>query len=437
MSAKKIKKFGNIDIPVSSLLPPDKDGYLTKQGGSIKSWHKRYFILKDKTLYYYKTPKDTQITGKIDLEPTSSIKEETKGNKPNMFSLSISKRVFSMHADKGDAGYEEIKSWIAHINKAIERTKPNYNSNGPSTSMPTSNSYLPSNNNNSVETKPVGSKPTAIDMPHSTESRSPRVKLSLAKHQVAFLKDEESKVLEFWQIWSDSIPSREDLTPGLSSIDFTVATSADMQKLTWRTAGPQNIFIQKMVDFFWNVGAPESEIDRLNDVGALINPIRIGSWIDMSSKGGMDGGWFFPVEMPLKLAAEAADSGDAIRTFTNWADSNNISQVYAVGRDMGAAPPRQTELRIKLPGSTLQNQVNLGLSAFTAFDFPPVPDDVVRMTQLKNGPSADSCCLSVITSSEGFVRLGLMIPKPNTETVLALLDIGGCLLYTSPSPRDA
>ena len=37
-------------------------------------------------------------------------------------------------------------------------------------------------------------------------------------------------------------------------IDFFVATSADMQKLTWRTSGPQNVFIQKMVDFFWNVG---------------------------------------------------------------------------------------------------------------------------------------------------------------------------------------
>jgi len=28
--------------------------------------------------------------------------------------------------------------------------------------------------------------------------------------------------------------------------------------------------------------------------------------------------------------------------------------------------------------------------------------------------------LSVITSSEGFVRIGLMAPKPSTETVLAL-----------------
>lgn len=66
------------------------------------------------------------------------------------------------------------------------------------------------------------------------------------------------------------------------AISFQVATSADTEKLTWRSSGPQNIFIQKMVDFFWNVGAPETEIDRLNDVGALINPIQIGSWIDMS-----------------------------------------------------------------------------------------------------------------------------------------------------------
>src|SRR5690349_12256052 len=99
------------------------------------------------------------------------------------------------------------------------------------------------------------------------------------------------------------------------SIDFYVATSADMQKLTWRTSGPQNIFIQKMVDFFWNVGAPESEIDRLNDVGALINPVKIGSWIDMSAKGGMDGGWYFPVDIPLPLAIEAADAGEAITKF--------------------------------------------------------------------------------------------------------------------------
>jgi len=177
-----------------------------------------------------------------------------------------------------------------------------------------------------------------------------------------------------------------------------------------------------MVAFFWNVGAPESEIDRLNDVGALINPVRIGSWIDMSSKGGMDGGWFFPVDMPLKLAIEAADSGDATKKFSAWAESHGINSVYAVGRDMGAAPPRQTEMRIKLPGSTADHQIGLGIDAFTAFEFPAIPEDVLRVVK---SSAAMGCNLSVITSSEGFVRLGLMVPKPSTETVLALLEIAG------------
>jgi hypothetical protein len=107
---------------------------------------------------------------------------------------------------------------------------------------------------------------------------SPRLRLGLAKGVVKFLSDDDSKVLEFWQIWSESIPGKDELSSGMA-IDFHVCTSADMQKLQWRVGGPQNVFIQKMVDFFWNVGAPESEIDRLNDVGALINPVKIGSWI--------------------------------------------------------------------------------------------------------------------------------------------------------------
>jgi len=414
MSSKKLKKYGNIDVPAQSLHPPDYDGYLTKQGGSIRTWKRRYFILKEKTLYYYKNPKDQIFTGKIELEPTSLVKEEQGKKKPNLFSVTTARRIFYMFPDKP----EEVKGWVDAISKGIEKAKP--------VTTVIQSGAVAATDGAAGDKRPQAAPIQKLDSfptPNGNEvTKSPRVKLSLAKHQVSFLKDEQSKVLEFWQIWSESIPSREELSP-VTSIDFTVATSADMQKLTWRTSGPQNIFIQKMVDFFWNVGAPESEIDRLNDVGALINPVRIGSWIDMSSKGGMDGGWYFPVEMPLKLAVEAADAGDAIKRFADWAESNGIVTVYAVGRDMGAAPPRQTELRLKVPGATHEAQLHIGIEAFTAFDFPRIPEDVLKI--IKAGSSSGQCNLSVITSSEGFVRLGLMVPKPSTETQLALLNIAG------------
>lgn len=66
--------------------------------------------------------------------------------------------------------------------------------------------------------------------------RSPRKLLVAARKAVPFLADEESKVLEFWQIWHESIPTQEEVqtnAPGLT-MDFTVSVSANMQKLTWR-----------------------------------------------------------------------------------------------------------------------------------------------------------------------------------------------------------
>jgi hypothetical protein len=64
--------------------------------------------------------------------------------------------------------------------------------------------------------------------------------------------------------------------PPFTVIDIQVVTSASVQKMAWRMNGPQGILVQKMVDFFYDVGSPESEIDRLNDVGGFIQPIIIG-----------------------------------------------------------------------------------------------------------------------------------------------------------------
>jgi hypothetical protein len=413
----------NLKISVASLNPADKEGFLTKQGGSIKTWKRRWFVLKGKRLVYFKTRNDLEATGIIELEPDSFVKDEKDKDKKRrfMFSVGTSRRVFFMHAETES----EMKGWIDAIKRNIDGGgghSPSPARNDVYTqpqSTYTQNHTTSTPSSNGVKPAPYSPAPTG-------NAGSPRGRLTAAKNCIPYLLEEQSKVLEFWQIWTESIPPSVDLQGGMA-IEFHVATSADMQKLTWRTAGPQNIFIQKMVDFFWNVGAPESEIDRLNDVGALINPVKIGSWIDMSAKGGMDGGWYFPVEIPLKLAIEASDAGDPTRKVSEWAESNAVTTNFSVGRDMGAAPPRQTEIRMKLPGSDFSTQLRLALDAFFVFGFPAIPDDaiaVIRRAGNEASMSGHSLCLSVITSSEGFVRLGILIPKPNHETVTALSQLG-------------
>jgi len=410
----------SLRISVASLNPSDKEGFLTKQSGSIKTWKRRWFVLKGKKLVYFKTRNDLEATGVIELEQDSFVKDEKDKKKRFMFSVGTSRRVFFMVADNE----KDMLSWIESIKRNIDGNAP---VNPPSVPRVETNpqSITPSvTHNTGAPTN--GIKPATGFTPSNMSNAAPRARLAAAKNCIPYLMEDSSKVLEFWQIWTESVPLLSDLQPG-NTIEFHVAASADMQKLTWRTAGPQNIFIQKMVDFFWNVGAPESEIDRLNDVGALINPVKIGSWIDMSAKGGMDGGWFFPVEIPLERAIEASDTGDPTRKVSEWAKSNGVILAFSVGRDMGAAPPRQTEIRMKLPGTDFSDQLRLAMDAFFVFGFPAIPDDALSLIRasLAQAEGAGPLCLAVITSSEGFVRLGLLIPKPSQSTVSGLCQIGG------------
>lgn len=341
-----------------------------------------------------------------------------------------------IHADTE----ESANQWVERINKAIEGLNGGGGGSGggggaapPKVEKPEATDDTPVNDPSpatkddsppkstlNLDKKP-DPEPTPMGGQTSSQALTRESKIMAAKNAVPFLQDEDSKVLEFWQIWSESIPEGDELTAG-TTINYHVSTSANRSKLTWRTSGPQNVLIQKMVDFFWNVGAPESEIDRLNDIGALINPAKIGSWIDMSAKGGMDGGWFFPVEIPVSMAIEAADVGEPTKAVEEWTEKHSIQSAQSVGRDMGAAPPRQTEIRVNLPGSDFNAQLEIALDAFSSFGFPDLPDDPLQVLKKQNTPNLS---LSIITSSEGFVRLGLLCPNPSAQTVKELCSANG------------
>jgi hypothetical protein len=370
------------------------------------------------------------MQGCIELTPTSFVKPQAKHGKSQAFCVGSqgAKRIFFMYADQDS----ESVSWMKSINAAIDRLKgaaaggsggagssESISTGSATTSGVGINANQPYTPNNAAG---AGVGAGAVARPvGGGAGASIRAQLTAGRNEVYFLKEDDNKVLEFWQIWFDSIPPREEITaPGC--IEYEVATSADMQKLTWRTAGPQNIFIQRMVDFFWNVGAPESEIDRLNDVGAAINPQIIGSWIDMSSKKGMDGGWYFPAEIPIKFAMEATDPGEPSAKFAAWCERKEVLNCYSVGRDMGAAPPRQTEIRLKLPGDSFDHQLALALDAFNEFGFPNLPEEALSI--VRSVPKA-GLRLSVVTSSEGFVRLGVMIPDPDRTALDRLCPLSG------------
>jgi len=68
----------------------EKKGWLTKQGGRIKTWKRRWFILNDTGLYYFKKPQDTEPCGIIMLD---NVETEKFPSKKNGFLLRYSSEV--------------------------------------------------------------------------------------------------------------------------------------------------------------------------------------------------------------------------------------------------------------------------------------------------------------------------------------------------------
>jgi len=89
---------------------------------------------------------------------------------------------------------------------------------------------------------------------------------------------------------------------------------------------------------------------------------------------------------------------------------------------MGAAPPRQTEFVFIIPGESFEEQLQRALSACSEFGFPPIVDEALEILRRSPNPGL---IISVITSSEGFVRFGLQAPQPRKDTVQQLCEMSG------------
>jgi len=398
----------NNNISVVGLKPSLHECVATKRGGKHQSWKKRYFVLvngvknkKAAEFYYFTSEKAKSATGVITITEKSSVKQEavSKGKKTvtcvSISSGVLGSRKFYLYCESPADQEKCIKA----LNEKIKVLQDANTSKPPSASKPKEPV------SGSAETP---NQTPAAGAPGGNQNHQANASLKAAKAAIPAALSETAN--DFWEIWTQSIPASEaDLTLSLS-------TTPDMSELTWRVTGPQQVLIQDMVDFFWNVGAPDEEIDRLNNIGGVINPAVIGSWIDMSTLGGMDGGWIFPGDMAIHDGLDACDEGPARNKLEDWLKASSITNGVLLARDMGASPPRQTEIRISLANDFPKN-FDLIIGALKSFSVPEMPSDYQKAIR-KWCPKKIE--FSVVTSSEGFVRVGLIFPEPNTEIVEAL-----------------
>ncbi|XP_058477897.1 pleckstrin homology domain-containing family A member 1 isoform X2 [Solea solea] len=95
-----------------------KVGYCVKQGAVMKTWKRRYFILDENAVSYYKSDLEREALRVIHLKEIHKV-HECKQSEPmmrdNLFEMVTSSRTFYIQADSP----EEMHSWIKAISGAI------------------------------------------------------------------------------------------------------------------------------------------------------------------------------------------------------------------------------------------------------------------------------------------------------------------------------
>jgi len=94
----------------------EKSGYLIKLGGRVKNWKKRWFVLMDAKLAYYKTKEDTsrKPLGQIPLESVSSV---SRSERLNTFELKTPTRTYYMTAESP----EIVDGWLQALRNNLKR----------------------------------------------------------------------------------------------------------------------------------------------------------------------------------------------------------------------------------------------------------------------------------------------------------------------------
>ncbi|BFZ18129.1 hypothetical protein BsWGS_21167 [Bradybaena similaris] len=88
---------------------PVKEGWLMKQGGRVKNWKRRWFILNDNCLYYFQYTTDKEPKGIIPLENIQVREVPTEKSRANSFELFCSGNSEIIKACKMDSDGKVIE----------------------------------------------------------------------------------------------------------------------------------------------------------------------------------------------------------------------------------------------------------------------------------------------------------------------------------------
>lgn len=205
-------------------------------------------------------------------------------------------------------------------------------------------------------------------------------------------------------------------------LDFESAVTADFRRMTWRAAGPPALMADAMQQFFRQVGVDQEATTSLATVVDTIKPQTLGAWVEAVGED-VDTGWYLPLRIPLTtalaIAQPLAPHSPVPDKISTWAAAQGADTCLRLARSIAPGNPF-TELRIALPGSTVDEWVLAGVRLFAALGIADLPDEALG--EMLN-TDTNQMVASVWFTDRGVVKAGLLVADPTLALTLDLFRV--------------
>jgi len=108
-------EIGNDAVETMNAEKIIESGYLYKRSTKLKSWKKRWFVLRGTKLAYYKNEKEYKLMSIIELNTIHRV-GKVNVSRPNVFGIVTLPRTYYVQG----SNEEEVNKWIKSLNELIK-----------------------------------------------------------------------------------------------------------------------------------------------------------------------------------------------------------------------------------------------------------------------------------------------------------------------------
>jgi hypothetical protein len=187
--------------------------------------------------------------------------------------------------------------------------------------------------------------------------------------------------------WLEHIPMPPEMPDG-HGIHYLAMLGSDLRRVWWGAWGDPRGFVPKMADYFKLCAIAKSDAQVLDQIGELLEPQLVGSWIGVWG-GKVTTGWHLWEPKPWERIEPMFGTHEAKFQLKKWVEDSRIDRIDRFTQAIGDSA--WSELELAVPGATVDEQVAALDRAFVHFTggplTPPILDRLREATEPKFGIS--------------------------------------------------